>query len=137
VKRLVAIEDLGSIEILFTDKTGTLTEGAITFDRAPDASGQVGGRCRGGDARLCRRLVRWRVRSMDVKRYVTDILDRLINAVNGRLDLPGRGVTIHQPARRLKIQSRQQQSLHHDVAHGSGNPDAVTREVQRYGSARN
>jgi Mg2+-importing ATPase len=25
VKRLVAIEDLGNIEILFTDKTGTLT----------------------------------------------------------------------------------------------------------------
>ena len=34
VKRLVAIEDLGNIEILFTDKTGTLTEGAITFERA-------------------------------------------------------------------------------------------------------
>jgi Mg2+-importing ATPase len=33
VKRLVAIEDLGNIEILFTDKTGTLTEGAITFER--------------------------------------------------------------------------------------------------------
>jgi len=34
VKQLVAIEDLGNIEILFTDKTGTLTEGAITFERA-------------------------------------------------------------------------------------------------------
>ncbi len=43
VKRLVAIEDLGNIEILFTDKTGTLTEGAITFDRALDASGQASG----------------------------------------------------------------------------------------------
>ena len=40
VKRLVAIEDLGNIEILFTDKTGTLTEGAITFDRALDPTGQ-------------------------------------------------------------------------------------------------
>jgi P-type Mg2+ transporter len=40
VKRLVAIEDLGNIEILFTDKTGTLTEGAITFQRALDADGQ-------------------------------------------------------------------------------------------------
>ncbi|MEO8697982.1 MAG: HAD-IC family P-type ATPase [Acidimicrobiales bacterium] len=29
VKRLVTIEDLGNIEVLFTDKTGTLTEGAI------------------------------------------------------------------------------------------------------------
>ena len=40
VKRLVAIEDLGNIEILFTDKTGTLTEGAITFARALDADGR-------------------------------------------------------------------------------------------------
>ena len=39
VKRLVTIEDLGNIEVLFTDKTGTLTEGAITFDRAMDANG--------------------------------------------------------------------------------------------------
>ena len=40
VKRLVAIEDLGNIEILFTDKTGTLTEGQITFDQSLDALGQ-------------------------------------------------------------------------------------------------
>ncbi|MGO9857361.1 MAG: magnesium-translocating P-type ATPase [Acidimicrobiales bacterium] len=40
VKRLVAIEDLGNIEILFTDKTGTLTEGKITFQRALDSAGQ-------------------------------------------------------------------------------------------------
>jgi len=40
VKRLVAIEDLGNIEILFTDKTGTLTEGVITFERALDADGK-------------------------------------------------------------------------------------------------
>ncbi|MEO8697919.1 MAG: magnesium-translocating P-type ATPase [Acidimicrobiales bacterium] len=39
VKRLVTIEDLGNIEILFTDKTGTLTEGSITFDRSLDADG--------------------------------------------------------------------------------------------------
>ncbi len=39
VKRLVAIEDLGNIEILFTDKTGTLTEGVITFERGIDAGG--------------------------------------------------------------------------------------------------
>lgn len=39
VKRLVAIEDLGNIEILFTDKTGTLTEGSITFERALSADG--------------------------------------------------------------------------------------------------
>ena len=39
VKRLVTIEDLGNIEVLFTDKTGTLTEGSITFDRAIDGTG--------------------------------------------------------------------------------------------------
>ena len=32
VKRLVAIEDLGDIEVLFTDKTGTLTEGEVVLD---------------------------------------------------------------------------------------------------------
>ena len=40
VKRLVTIEDLGNIEVLFTDKTGTLTEGAITYDTALDSFGQ-------------------------------------------------------------------------------------------------
>jgi len=39
VKRLVSIEDLGNITLLFTDKTGTLTEGNITFDRALDPAG--------------------------------------------------------------------------------------------------
>ena len=41
VKRLVTIEDLGNIEVLFTDKTGTLTEGAITFDRTLDPAGHA------------------------------------------------------------------------------------------------
>ena len=40
VKRLVTIEDLGNIEVLFTDKTGTLTEGVITFDTALDPDGK-------------------------------------------------------------------------------------------------
>jgi Mg2+-importing ATPase len=39
VKRLVCIEDLGNIEVLFTDKTGTLTEGKIGFEAALDAGG--------------------------------------------------------------------------------------------------
>lgn len=34
VKRLVCIEDLGDMDVLVTDKTGTLTEGQITFQRA-------------------------------------------------------------------------------------------------------
>jgi Mg2+-importing ATPase len=39
VKRLVAIEDLGNIEVFFTDKTGTLTEGRISFSSALDTTG--------------------------------------------------------------------------------------------------
>ena len=40
VKRLVSIEDLGNIDVLFTDKTGTLTDGQITFAAALDPAGQ-------------------------------------------------------------------------------------------------
>jgi Mg2+-importing ATPase len=34
VKRLVSIEDLGDMDVLVTDKTGTLTEGSVSFTRA-------------------------------------------------------------------------------------------------------
>ena len=39
VKRLISIEDLGNVTVLFTDKTGTLTEGRIEFVGAVDAGG--------------------------------------------------------------------------------------------------
>jgi P-type Mg2+ transporter len=39
VKRLVTIEDLGNIEVLFTDKTGTLTDGTVTFERSLNCDG--------------------------------------------------------------------------------------------------
>ncbi|WAJ47614.1 magnesium-translocating P-type ATPase [Mycobacterium sp. Aquia_216] len=39
VKRLVCIEDLGDIDILITDKTGTLTEGRISLVDAVDPGG--------------------------------------------------------------------------------------------------
>ncbi len=39
VKRLVCIEDLGNVEVLFTDKTGTLTEGHISFSQSVDCHG--------------------------------------------------------------------------------------------------
>src|SRR6266542_4431484 len=39
VKRLVSIEDLGNIEVLFTDKTGTLTEGRTVFSGGIDPTG--------------------------------------------------------------------------------------------------
>lgn len=42
VKRLIAIEDLGNVRILFTDKTGTLTRGEMAFTAADgvDASAE-------------------------------------------------------------------------------------------------
>jgi len=39
VKRLVCIEDLGDIDLLFTDKTGTLTAGRIDYARAVPVEG--------------------------------------------------------------------------------------------------
>ena len=41
VKRLVCIEDLGNVEVLFTDKTGTLTEGHISFRQPLDSGGEL------------------------------------------------------------------------------------------------
>ncbi len=42
VKRLVAIEDLGDADVLFTDKTGTLTEGEIRYREAVGPDGAAG-----------------------------------------------------------------------------------------------
>jgi Mg2+-importing ATPase len=39
VRRLSAIENLGSMDVLCTDKTGTLTEGVVALEGAYDASG--------------------------------------------------------------------------------------------------
>jgi Mg2+-importing ATPase len=41
VKRLVSIEDLGDADVLFTDKTGTLTEGEIRYREAVGPTGAV------------------------------------------------------------------------------------------------
>lgn len=41
VRRLNAIEDLGSMDVLCTDKTGTLTEGVVRLEGAYDPSGEA------------------------------------------------------------------------------------------------
>lgn len=46
VRRLEAIENLGSMEILCTDKTGTLTIGAVSLAEALDSTGQPSRRVR-------------------------------------------------------------------------------------------
>ncbi len=40
VRRLSSIENFGSMDVLCTDKTGTLTEGVVRLDGALDAQGQ-------------------------------------------------------------------------------------------------
>lgn len=40
VKRLAAVQDLGAMDVLCTDKTGTLTEGCIRLERHVDAQGR-------------------------------------------------------------------------------------------------
>ncbi|MGO8959408.1 MAG: magnesium-translocating P-type ATPase [Streptosporangiaceae bacterium] len=40
VKRLVCIEDLGDVDVLLTDKTGTLTQGRISYMRAVPVGGE-------------------------------------------------------------------------------------------------
>ncbi len=44
VKRLSAVQDLGAIDVLCTDKTGTLTEGRIRLERHVDPSGRESAR---------------------------------------------------------------------------------------------
>ena len=51
VRRLEAIEDLGGMDVLCTDKTGTLTEGKVALARAVDVEGQ--------DAERVLRLAYW------------------------------------------------------------------------------
>ena len=41
VRRLNAIENFGSMDVLCTDKTGTLTEGVVRLDGALDTQGQA------------------------------------------------------------------------------------------------
>ena len=44
VRRLAALENFGSMDVLCTDKTGTLTQGVVQLDGALDAQGQASDR---------------------------------------------------------------------------------------------
>lgn len=114
VKRLVCIEDLGDIEVLFTDKTGTLTEGRIEFMRAvaaePDAGDDVielgmactdgviqNGRLAGGDAldtALWAAPLAPRDGAERHTRLATLPFDHRRRMVSVLVDAPGTGATI-------------------------------------------
>jgi len=63
VRRLDAIENLGSMDLLCTDKTGTLTEGVIRLDACRDASGAEARRYGSGPCSTQRCRPAWRTRS--------------------------------------------------------------------------
>jgi Mg2+-importing ATPase len=75
VKRLVCIEDLGNIQVLITDKTGTLTVGSMTFERALDAAG--------GDAPELVGLAASTVTDAGAGSGTTDALDAALVAAAG------------------------------------------------------
>ena len=72
VKRLVCIEDLGDVDVLLTDKTGTLTEGRPVFLRAVPAADDVPGADGPGD------VLRWGLRATEGDGTGGNALDRAL-----------------------------------------------------------
>jgi P-type Mg2+ transporter len=64
VKRLVCIEDLGNVDVLFTDKTGTLTLGRIDYMRAVAFAG--GRAASAASAHGADDVVRWGLLSTEI-----------------------------------------------------------------------
>jgi Mg2+-importing ATPase len=75
VKRLVCIEDIGNISVLLTDKTGTLTQGTMTFEHGLDPAG--------ADAPGLARLAAATVEDGGVGTGTTDALDAALVAAAG------------------------------------------------------
>ena len=77
VRRLSSIENLGSMDVLCTDKTGTLTEGRVALARATDATGK-------DDARV----LELAVLNARLQRGIDNALDSALLTEGDRLGLP-------------------------------------------------
>ena len=77
VRRLSSIENLGSMDVLCTDKTGTLTEGRVALARAADAAGKDSARVLG-----------LAVLNARLQRGMENALDTALLAEGTRLGLP-------------------------------------------------
>jgi Mg2+-importing ATPase len=78
VRRLVAIEDLGAMDVLCTDKTGTLTVGDVALDQAIDVEG-----------RISSEVMRWAVLNAALQTALPNPLDAAILAHRQDVDLAG------------------------------------------------
>jgi len=76
VRRLVAIEDLGAMDVLCTDKTGTLTVGEVALEQAVDAEGRVSAE-----------VMRWAVLNASLQTALPNPLDAAILARRQEVDL--------------------------------------------------
>jgi Mg2+-importing ATPase len=80
VRRLESIENLGNMDVLCTDKTGTLTEGEIRLDRAVDGEGQASPRVA--------ELARW---NAALQSGLVNPLDRaILDSVESAAEVPGK-----------------------------------------------
>jgi Mg2+-importing ATPase len=78
VRRLVAIENLGSVDVLCTDKTGTLTAGDVRLEQAVNV-----------DGRVSTEVLRWGVLNASLQTALPNPLDAALLARRAEFDLSG------------------------------------------------